>query len=431
MNEINPARPREDKGLLSGLKENRQELIDFIQYTSLKIRERFGRLDKEGFERLLAFDFQRELQDNPSNIEGEFSPEGELQRIKKLPRREKRRALPAFKERLATQRLAWAACEVFIERQIEFDHDVPKDKLMETVDLFGRHYGFTEEQRDLAERIVDRYYEARGKVLALREEFPDDRELLTSLTGVKFGESDKVKVSIGPMSIDVEADSRSAGKIYELSEDPVHVYRGAGFMGTSSDGREITLVVFNTSKPSRWILLDPFGTRAKRHEYQHAKNRLFEKFFGKEKGVAFRGLFEDYDQEADPRVKEVILEDFFRHHRAKALDDARDEILAGLTEKSPWAIDFEIDAYYLGGSGPYDYLKEIRDDKNRKSDRLYQKVAKQVLRKEYGRILHQAVRAVGELSFERKLSKQEIVALFIDKPLTLWPKVARRFLGKK
>ena len=74
--QFNPGVPTQDEGT-------------FAKHKSLKVKEYSGELNQKEFDELLSLDFQEQLQDNPP-IEGVFSPEAELARIRSLPKEQKR-----------------------------------------------------------------------------------------------------------------------------------------------------------------------------------------------------------------------------------------------------------------------------------------------------------------------------------------------------
>jgi len=146
-----------------------------------------------------------------------FSPEDELERIKGLPKKQKREEIALFKDKLRAQRIGLASCRISIERLVEIDNDVPREILVEQVKKYGDYFGFSRKQIRLFERIIDRYYLNRRRILELRRRYPDDVDLVNELTGMHFDKKTKFEVSIGPMSIDITAKGVEAGKIYSRS----------------------------------------------------------------------------------------------------------------------------------------------------------------------------------------------------------------------
>jgi hypothetical protein len=217
LQEIEPSilkNPQQDKknsplnlgGVIEGYKE---KIGAFLRYKKLKIKEYSGKLNQNEFDELLMLDLQDQLRDNPP-IKEVFSPAEELSKIRKAPKGEKRELLSIFKENLMRQREALANCRVFIERSIEFNHDISGEDLVRIIQYFRKEYGFTDEQRQIAEQLIDGYYENRRKVLEIREFLPDDTMLIRRLTGVQFAPTDKLDVSVGPMTIDIDTEGFNA-----------------------------------------------------------------------------------------------------------------------------------------------------------------------------------------------------------------------------
>ena len=87
-----------------GLKEKIKGKLSTLEYKALKIYDANGKLSQEKFEKLLDYEFEQQLQDNPP-IEGVFSPEEDLQTIRHMPRgKERQEALKDYKEKLVRQR---------------------------------------------------------------------------------------------------------------------------------------------------------------------------------------------------------------------------------------------------------------------------------------------------------------------------------------
>lgn len=401
----------------------------YLEYKKLKIKERFGHLSQKDFDHLLALDFKEQLKDTPP-INGIFSPEEELAKIKKLPREHKEKALVEFKEKLARQREALAALRVFIERSIEFDHDVPKEKLMEQIEKFSSQYGFNSQQRQIAEKLIDRYYENRQKVLAIREKFPDNHELVKALTGVSLNRNDVIHVSVGPMTIDIAVNGFNSGRLYNKSGKPIIGFRYGGFSSQSIGKNPIFYIVINNDK---WVGLaryggDLSGKRRRNHEYEHQKNTLFRTVF--EHKRAPRAL-SDYRLEQDPKIKKIILKDFLSAHRAVALERAKDEITASLYDRNLTILQMQLDELFFSGKEAYDYLAYLRNWEKLKDDPFYQEMAQRMLVQEYKKIIRKAVDSYAKLVKKGQFSTQEVTALLTDKPLEKWPKTINRLFKQR
>lgn len=383
----------------------------------LKLKEYSGEIKQKELEKSLYFDFSDALRDNPP-IEGCFSPEEELKKIRQLPKDKKGKALESFKDKLVRQREAWAQCRVFIERYIEFDHDVPQEKLLQIVEQFGQKYGFTDSQKQIAEGLLDNYYITRKRALEIREQFPDDVDLVNELTKAGFEKTASFNVSVGPMTIDITADRFDAGRIYHQSKDAVVSFRSNGFAAQSSHKNPILYIVLNRDKVQKSTLP---------HEYEHQKNRLFRTIFDREPAIAKKkDLWEQYRLEQEPETKKILLEAYFRLKRQRAFNQAKDEFFA--IKKGMTLCSYDI---FFEKGGAYDYLGYLRDWEEMKGNQLWQEVSQKVLVDEYRTIIENAIKAFDDLMQKGGYSEEEAIALLTDKSLPDWPKAVRRQLEAK
>ncbi len=390
----------------------------------LRFKERhYEYLTHEEFDDLLDFDFKDLLRYNPS-IEGGFSSEEELMRIKKLPKDQKKAALTKFKENWVVQKNALASCRIFIERYINIDNDVPKEKLMDIVEKFGSYYSFTNEQKNIAEKIIDEYYVNRQRVLEIRKRFPDDVALVSELTGIKFDKTAQFLVSIGPMSIDITTDGFNAGRIYENSSDAVPKLPYGGFATKSNHEHPIPYIVINHSVTGISEYDDMVA-----HEHEHLKNSLFRKIFDNNRDVVDQEIFlYQYEAEKDDlQFKKDLLDKYFILYKEKALNDAKDEILA----MRRYGIHALYTIFFEQNGSPYDYLAYLRENELKKDDILWQDASKKILVEEYRKIIEDANNAFDKLEQGGYYSKDEAIAIFSDKPLSDWPKTAIRLSENK
>lgn len=416
-----------DKLMPSKMKEVLGEAKDYLKRNSLKIKEYFGQLSQEDFDQLLTFDFQEQIKDNMP-IKGVFSPQEELTKIKSLPREQKREALSTFKENLARQREALATMRVFIERSIEFNHDVPREKLMGLIEKFGTQYGFDNRQRQGSEQIIDGYYKNRQKVLEIRQQFTDDYELVNQLTGVTL-KGEKLDVQVGPMTIDIGVEGFNAGRIYEGSNEPVINFEDSGFTSQSSGKNPINYIVINQDKWIRKACSDLSTKRVRNHEYEHNKNKLFRDVFMYKHNRPISLC--DYIDERDQEIKKAILEDYFDRDRKVALEKVKDEITSSLLDRTLPQLQYQLEDFFFKQNGSYDYLACLRNWEIFKDDPFYQETEQRMLVQEYKKTIQRAVDSYAELVNRGKYSNQVAVALLTDKPLDDWPKTIRRLLEQK
>lgn len=398
----------------------KEKVLSFAEYKGLKVKEYFGKLNEEEFDKLLILDFQSQLEDNPS-IEGVFSPEAELAKIKSLPKDQKREAIDKFKENLAVQREALASCRVFIERCIELNHDVPREKLVGLIEKFGAQYGFTDEQKQISEGLVDGYYTNRKKVLEIRERLPENRDLVNGLTGINFDKTSKFDISTGPMSVDISCDGFDAGRIFQNSKGIMVSLPYGGFVA-KSEQEDMFFVVLNRSWDNPRYILP--------HEREHIKNRLFREVFDKQTDPWEENLiFSQYESEQDPKLKQGLLELYFRLKRQEAFQCAKDEIIAMKKDRNPHAYTHEI--FSRQDNSPYDYLSYVRDWEDKKNDLGWREMSQKVLIDEYRDTIESAVESFDNLVKQGGYTREEVIAMFADKLLPEWTKTARRLLEQK
>lgn len=408
------------------------ETLTQEEYEHLLVKEYAGELTQEEFDQLLHFEFQQSLEDNLP-IQENFSPEEELAAIKHLPKGEKREALADFKDKLVRQRKAWATCQRFIERSIEFDHDVPKEKLNTLISIFGMEYGFDVEHIDIAEELIEGYYEKRQKALDMREKFPDDRELVSQITGVTFEKDEQFDVTVGPMSIDIGMSGENVGKIKEAATGEAYddsEWAVGGFCGVAKGG-DVHFIAINQDLWTKYNLENgPSYENLVKHEHQHLKNQLFRRVFESQKSQKALGIeSENYKDEED--INKIIIENVLDNARADAYEQVKDEITAMLQNEDIEVLQADLEELFLKNEdSAYNYLGNIRKleiGDTLAEKELFKETAERMLVKEYHAAIKNAVNSFAELE-ETGYSTQEASALLNDKPLDEWPKAAKRLL---
>ena len=280
------------------------------RYKLLRRKLKEGNLSQEEFFELLDLEFQKFLKVNPP-IEGVFSPQEELKRIRKIANREeKKKALEEFKDKLIRQRKALAKLHRFLERTIFFNPDVSKEELMKIFRKFSENYGFDSLQNQIIKKMIEGYYEQRRRALEIRQKFPDDRDLVYRLTGVRLGPNDEVKIEIGPMNVIIIVNAFNTGRLYERSENPT-IGPLRGFSAYTKGKNPIYYTVINKDVEE----FDPGAEHTKMHELQHHKFNLFSRIWEyfkqqyEQEGLYFEKFFMLPDEED---AKRRILKDYFR-----------------------------------------------------------------------------------------------------------------------
>jgi len=404
------------------------------RYETLHRKWEEGNLSQEEFFELLDLEFQKFLKENPP-IEGVFSPQEELKRIRKIENREeKKKALGEFKDKLIRQRKALAKLHRFLERTIFFNPNVPKEELMKIFRKFSENYGFDNLQNQIIENMIEGYYEQRRRVLEIRQKFPDDCDLVYRLTGVRLGPNDEVKIEIGPMNLVIRVNAFNAGRLYERSENPtIEISRvPIGFASYSVEEHPIYFTVINEEGLGKYYG-DPEARATKMHEYQHHKFNLYRRVWERfkhqyeQEGLYFVEFLALPDEEGTRRR---ILKDYFRTAQKEALQRAKDEILAILSERSIHDLKYILHIFFTENL-PYDYLKEKRKLKEYYEDPVLEEMIQEILVKEYREIIERAIDAYAELIEKGKYSQLDANALLYDVPLENWPNMVRRLLEQK
>jgi len=403
----------------------KEKISDYFKHQRLEEKYQSGQISKEEFDQLLSFDFKQQLKDNPP-IKGVFSPKEELEKLKNLPKEQKKEAISIFKEKLIGQRKALATMRVFMEQSIEFDNDTPKENLIELIDKFETQYGFDHQQRELSEHLINRYYENRQKVLAIRQQFPDNHELIKRLTDVNLGKKTKVGISVGPMTIDIWINkSNDFAKLWERSDNPKNQYYNyGGFASESSDPEHIYFIVINRNLWNR-LSDDPTGKGVQKHEYEHQKNKLFKELFEVEKPLLPKITNNN-------GIRLPHTEHLFDRRKIIALENVKDEITAYLSGITILNMKNQLNSLFFNQKdNDYDYLSDVRKWVKLRNDPTSQELAQKILIQEYKTTIKKAVNSYAKLIRKGKYSNQEATALLTDKSLDNWPQTVKRILEQK
>lgn len=362
-----------------------------------------------------------------------FDPRLELEKIKKLPREEKREALDEYKEKLAEQKEGLADLQKILIKKIRENPDLPWAEGKEVIEEMARVHKMTEAQKDYAKRIFGNYRSRHQKIKEVRKKYSDDKELYKAA----FGKEPEGKVEIieGPMTLYFRCyDTKDYALIYrlvfllnrELTEEDIEAANlsgGASVPYSLIPELEGAVIVENSQKtPVTHI----FGT------YSHEEQHVINKFFQEEETRASLGRFKF----KDPERARLLFTRYFRLLREPAEDRAKDEILAYLKNgTSVESILRKLTKAEKEG-GIYDYLKIIKErsveevlshfQKKPEYLQIGQIAASEVLEKEYVDLLKQGLEAFGKLTKEIGYSTDRAMALLITEPLIKWPKVVRR-----
>jgi hypothetical protein len=401
----------------------------------------------------------------------QFNPSQELENVRKAPKAERKEKLAEFKEDLARQQQGLAKVQELMIAVVRENPDMQLPELMEEVERLSVAVGMHDNQKRVAETVLQQYVEKHHAVREIRQQFQEDRELYHALFGLY--PRGKIEIIEGPMTLYVRCyDLGDYTLIHSQkfldtrnwsNEDEKQAKMSGGVsIGTSLiPGLGGTIIAENASKFGAGnSVLHTDGTSEQRygfdhasenekqrsraiheHEEQHAIKRLFAEPIRK---IKFNGP-EGYFSTDEDREK------YFRWLRDTGEEHARDEILAYFKDGTPGetAVSFLMKPEHEGGL--YDYFagerKEAVDLMRGNQDPVTYllagdqgfsmeekinllKILHKVFTEEYEQLLKEGVAACERL-VASGWSKDRVIGLLIHEPLSNWKNVVGRLLKAK
>ena len=151
------------------------------------------------------------------DLEKEFNASEQLKEITHLSHEERRDALVLWKEKYNEQSEALADMQVEMMNLVKSDKNIAKEELFLLLEQYSLKYKFTSEQKEIAKESIELFSVEHEAVHALREQYPDDKELFLKIFGDKpFG---KIKIEENPISLFVSCSKTiDFSKIYNVNE---------------------------------------------------------------------------------------------------------------------------------------------------------------------------------------------------------------------
>ncbi len=398
--------------------------------------------EKSGiFEQLRNKIFSKESE--PPMVPGEiFDPEKELDEIKKLPHDERKQAVEEFKEKLAYQKDGLAEAQVQLIELIRKNPDASLEELNNKALEIGFRYGFTENQQQIIQFILERCIEKHQQVRELRKSYPDDKELFTAV----FDHEPKGEVEVveGPITLyfrlhdqdDFVLASMSHKKNGEVTEEEKN--RAKKFKGFNlrtvimqHGGEKILLNGVICAENAGGHEFDIDRQLIFRHEEQHAIERIIDD----SKSINILGVLRAKDDEERQKKWRIFLQSHFWRFEAYA----KDEILAcwrgGHSNKEIYR---RLSKQKENGGG-YDWLTvHGAEEKNyiSKFPDSFQPEALKILeevydRDNYNQTIKDGLNAYVRLVKYGGYSKEMAINLLSTEPLKKWPLVVKRMLENK
>jgi len=403
----------------------------------------------------LSIEFQ---QFNLNNIliEGEFDPKTELAKVKSSSWDSKPLELAKYKEKFITQKLAIAECRIYLERLIRHNPDIDRIYLEKTIKNFKEKYGFSYNQLQIFNDLLDIFYEKRKELKYFRERFPNNIDLIKFITGVELDPKDEVVIEIDPLNFYIRASSDVMYKInsgVKILSDSKNFWKNKGSLGYFTnysqelDGRNYKIsVIFLPSEKeanSEEFLLGENMESILIHERYHVTNDLILSYF-KFKDSIYFNKNENFRFE-DLRNKNQI-DNFLDIGYSRILARTQDEFIAQVIGKTGdervFLTDFEnkfstaikyflyqMLSGYTSGYGAYNYLSyysnipkfgDLRDD--------IWKTKIHSMKNKYKNDLERSTKSFWRLVHEGEFTVNQSVALLTDRFILDWPLEVSRIL---
>lgn len=428
------ATPKNQESIQPSERE-RGKISSFVEYKTLKVKEYFGKINKSELSKLLNIDFKQELVDNPP-LNGSFDPKIELEKVKSSPKVTRKQALEEYKSSLLRQHEAIAICRTFMERMINVDPDISKDELMFIFYKFKEQYGFSSAQENIFSLVIDSFLENRKNMKKLREQFKDDKELVTHITRIVLDTDAKVDVTLGPFSFDIDANDIAAAQIYTKGQSSDKNFwsnmRLGGFKITEvirlneNSKPEKVYLTFNHASVDEFVppfrsLFELFHERILVHEREHVKNSMIEGIISNRIFDRSSIIYPENYASATPYQIELNL----RNYLNLSLESVKDELLAQVKggKKARSKIFFENGFYSKHGG--YSNLKDPD------FPAIWKDYIQKISIDEYESCVSKGVDSFNSLVNEGGFSRDEVIALVTDVPFKNWPKFCRRIIEAK
>lgn len=394
---------------------------------------------KERIEQLLTESQWRQLNYEP------FDPKLEIKKIRYFSEDERKdrpfkkrieiqkERLSDYKKKLLKQKENIAEIQISIEKSVRDNPDLNIEELMDIVYLKSPKAELTNYQIDAFRKGIGEYVKKHQAVENYRTKYPNDKALYSAC----FGHSPKGNIEIikGPMTLYFRChDIEDYARIYSQKtgqEDSIDIHNLtkanlSGGVAISSGGNEGSLRGCIIAENSRNRLLNK---ETLIHEEQHAIQRLFENEITKKELIQ---VFKKLPIEE----QEKALLSYLRLERENFEDRAKDEILAYFKDGTELG---EIKKIILNSKEQgelYDYYREWYEKEGRNEREDYIKAGaseyfinncfSKVFRSEYRfEIVNPAIESLWNLK-NNGLSKEKIINLLINEPLSGWPKFRER-----
>lgn len=377
-------------------------------------------------------------------LEESFDPIFELEKLKQLPREERRRAVDIYKEKLMSQKEGLAEIEELLLREFHENPDKSKEEFFNLIDKHTSNHSFSEAQRALIFDTAGEMIERRKFVKDFCDSFSDNRSIFKKLFG--FTPSGSVRIEAHSLNIVVKIYNLgdfakvSAGGFLEhrkatKGEREEELLTGGRTITPFVKGLEHSVVIINLSIETKEAINDAGIKWSYRDVLAHEEQHVFNWFLTERKILKYldnNPLSLETAEERKDTIETLLY--FIRKYEAEW--DFKNEVLA-----------------FLRGGATIDQIEEmLTDQKGFYSSRHYLSITKKALKKSLGKefekqrseidllikkvlstellqIQKKALDALRELS-ENGVPPQRIISLLQGESLTSWPNFAWRYSSR-
>src|SRR3989304_774097 len=370
-----------------------------------------------------------------------FDPLREFEKLKQTPKKERRHAVGAFKERLMAQREESAMAEDELLAVFRKNPDDSNANILSSVNKRIAGHGLSEAEqkfyRDTAEEMIAR----RILLKKIRKENPENRQLFKKLFG--FSPAGAIRIEVGPLNLRVIIETlndfariRGGGYLKNRPstkrerEDAVFI-GGHTLNSTHVPGLDHAVILINRSEQTKEIMEEADVNMSYRGILAHEEQHVVNEFITEKKIAAYLGGIAHL--EAGGTDGELIKAALLLTRKYEIEWKFKNEVLAFVRGGTRFD---DIKEQLLDDRGAYstDYcfavvrrgLKRALGDSFAGQKDLIELLIKKILGSELRRIKKRALDAVEAL-WKQGLSREHIVSLLQSEPLFRWPNFARRY----
>lgn len=376
-----------------------------------------------------------------------FDPLLELEKIRRLPKEEKRQAVEIYKEKLMAQKEGIAELEEFFMEKFHEKPDAGDKYFLSLLETTKEKYNLSDIQYSIFRDTIREMVKRRSDIKNLRKKFRDNRRLFKELFG--FRPQGEIKIGLGPLNFRIEI--KNILDFATISENAF--LRGRGATNEDVDealityGKTLTpllewldrgVVIINTSEEARE---EAESAGMKKPSYQkvlaHEEQHIFNAFLADQKLDKYFGREPDFNPPEKEKWREW-LELMMRVIRKYGAEwNFKNEALAFLrggdsVEKIKKILLDEKGHYessYFVNKARISAKKFLAREEDKDLEIFIDELVEKVMIPELQQIKKRALDAVDNL-LNSGTPRDKVISLLQNEPLLSWPNFARRYLKR-